>query len=486
MTTVELVEHFNHNSKSPRIHLPIIQRDAVWKTVQVCELWDSLLCGMPIPSSILCEVTTAGTNSLSTRDLSGRYDEKTEFIKAEFKVKNGDYMLLDGQQRCNAIRLGYAGSKTERLWLDLGWEKNEQRRFGFFLCSLARPWGDKPDLSERAAGRTVREARRLRHESNYPLNGQFDFQIPLSHTWPVYAKAPIPILELLKEVLPFPSGDSQTQQIYLESAVQRTVKQTLLPPSIRKKVHAVLEKWRQDQWMELLAGIRQLDQPVISAVITQIDNGDLLRAFRRLNQNGTDLKPAELFFSGLKNCLPESASQVHQLHTGKRQVFSELDTLRALTVLSSEKLVEQTELNFDLLKALGLDSNSKNQEKFKKFQNRIFSYFGGHAERLINRLLALIQRGDTEGLPIVMLPRLRSRTWLPVLSWLDVLDQAGHDADAENHREAVLRFMLTDHFFSEWRKGENELLRAMLQLVKKGGSFPSLREFEELPEAQQN
>lgn len=42
--------------KRPAVFLPAFQRDAVWQPSQVCELWDSLLRGIPLPSLVLAPV----------------------------------------------------------------------------------------------------------------------------------------------------------------------------------------------------------------------------------------------------------------------------------------------------------------------------------------------------------------------------------------------------------------------------------------------
>ena len=63
------------------LNLPQIQRGLVWKAAQIELLWDSILRGFPIGS----------------------------FVVAEFSDNNNEssLQLLDGQQRMNAIKLGY-------------------------------------------------------------------------------------------------------------------------------------------------------------------------------------------------------------------------------------------------------------------------------------------------------------------------------------------------------------------------------------------
>ena len=74
--------------------IPSIQRGAVWNAGQVELLWDSIFRGFPIGSLVVCQkLTTQKTHS-------GKYGsgwDEEDFTRH----------LLDGQQRCNAIALGF-------------------------------------------------------------------------------------------------------------------------------------------------------------------------------------------------------------------------------------------------------------------------------------------------------------------------------------------------------------------------------------------
>lgn len=105
------------------IKLPEIQRGLVWKPRQIEMLWDSILCKFPI----------------------GIFTLIKEFSTEEFN-------LYDGQQRLNAIRVGYDNGSllcntNQILWLDLGFVKEQDysRQFGFRLTTKAHPWGYRLD-----------------------------------------------------------------------------------------------------------------------------------------------------------------------------------------------------------------------------------------------------------------------------------------------------------------------------------------------------
>ena len=89
--TFSLREIANWTDKCSNIKIPALQRGLVWKPRQVELLWDSLLRGFPIGSFLLSE------------------------------TDNNQYYLLDGQQRYNAISLGFntVSNAKSVVWIDL-------------------------------------------------------------------------------------------------------------------------------------------------------------------------------------------------------------------------------------------------------------------------------------------------------------------------------------------------------------------------------
>jgi hypothetical protein len=129
--------------------LPSLQRDAVWKPGQVELLWDSLFRGFPIGSVVVSE-ELKGQKSRSGK-IAGKEDPwpDTNMIKRH---------LLDGQQRSNAIALGYfdpfpceesvmpVGTAGNILWLDLfpdqeAFKSGSTRHYLFRVTTSAHPWG---------------------------------------------------------------------------------------------------------------------------------------------------------------------------------------------------------------------------------------------------------------------------------------------------------------------------------------------------------
>ena len=111
------------------IDIPSLQRGLVWSPRQVELFWDSVFRGFPIGSFAITP-----------------FRKDTAIQKTNFRSANPDYFLLDGQQRYNAIVLGYVEQKQPRavLWLDLcprDTNNNSTRLFWFKVTTQAHPWG---------------------------------------------------------------------------------------------------------------------------------------------------------------------------------------------------------------------------------------------------------------------------------------------------------------------------------------------------------
>src|SRR6266540_4130941 len=141
--------------KKPRLchaALPALQRGAVWQPRQVEALWDSLLRGFPVGAFLLAPYD----------EDRGEHDFAHQVRAAARSTPSPDYHLLDGQQRCNGITLGFlnawkietSGSishnlnrgkhpgVTAALWVDLeAPEGQDDCRFVFRVVTRSHPWG---------------------------------------------------------------------------------------------------------------------------------------------------------------------------------------------------------------------------------------------------------------------------------------------------------------------------------------------------------
>ena len=108
------------NSTNIEIVIPSLQRGLVWKPKQIEFLWDSILRFFPIGGFVIA------------------------------KNSDGKYDLMDGQQRFNAISLGFIEPSEQDdiiLWLDINpiKEANTTRKFFIKATTKSHPWGYKND-----------------------------------------------------------------------------------------------------------------------------------------------------------------------------------------------------------------------------------------------------------------------------------------------------------------------------------------------------
>lgn len=93
--------------KSGSIGIPAVQRGLVWEPSKIVNLWDSLVKGYPIG------------------------------IFQCYNDSSGAKALIDGQQRLNAICLGFENSEQATMWVA---EKDDGEPV-FMVCTKRHPWG---------------------------------------------------------------------------------------------------------------------------------------------------------------------------------------------------------------------------------------------------------------------------------------------------------------------------------------------------------
>jgi hypothetical protein len=190
------------NLAEPKIiaGIPSLQRGSVWNAWQVELLWDSILRGFPIGALVVCKKLAKQSTH------SGKYGNGWP----EDKIT---HHLLDGQQRCNAIALGFLNAlepipdidgrntaPTATLWIDLNplmplkLPKNSTRQFLFRVLTTAHPWGYAADDRAVFLGvGPIRDAVDTKYEGrNRP---------EIISAWPYVSNEPIPFAWLTDSVL---------------------------------------------------------------------------------------------------------------------------------------------------------------------------------------------------------------------------------------------------------------------------------------------
>ena len=340
--------------------LPSLQRGAVWRPNQVELLWDSILRGFPIGSLVVTQllekqVTRSGTHAGTGENLPWSKDQYT-------------HHLLDGQQRANAVALGFLDPFPENkpqpskmdtlLWLDLepqspqpvrGFEHSTRSHL-LRVTTLAHPWGFQ--ISDDPTPQRLEHSKAREAQENFRKHGGgATSSRPLPREgWPIDANVPIPLawaLEAAREVYDQPDGKetgSQPERAlwervwgrceqYLGFDEAKAASQEpahAVPWALR--AHHTLKHWYEDygkgtppaqanhlaralaravraQIVALQIAPEALTEPyrlpkASNPSTAQIPIANVEHLFQRLNGGGTDLSPDERAYSMIKAYWP--------------------------------------------------------------------------------------------------------------------------------------------------------------------------------------
>lgn len=319
----------NPHNKNLMVTLPSLQRGAVWKPSQIENLWDSLLRGFPIGAIMLAPYRSEkGAKRFPNQSVETTQGQKYH------------YHLLDGQQRCNAIALGWVDlwcskeTSPVSLWLDLEPpDKNDERDFVFRVVTTSHRWGYQRKIpTQRLSASERRKALKAFHSAvkagKEGLVSQRISDLPLSHVWPWDAKAPIPVSLLIKAVEKNPNSSIKVWQVLqkkLENALpywpskfegsswKDEVERKLASPTpYMKRIHDSLKH------MIELYKIPSLILPdEIAADVSELHDDENIERqdpmatwFIRVNSAGTPIGGEELMYSILKSDWPEAENAI--------------------------------------------------------------------------------------------------------------------------------------------------------------------------------
>lgn len=285
--------------------LPALQRGAVWRPTQVEALWDSVARGFPIGSFLLTPFEARlGTQKM----LVGQ------------SAPQATHMLLDGQQRANAIALGFLApwersdvDAPAALWVDLGAPATVDRIVHVRLVTRAHPWGYP------AAGDRQRlEAAEIRR-SLQALRGAHDpaawqRKPPVCCSWPWDALAPVPLAVLL--------AASDDKPATITAALSRMVPWWRAIVTKHGRLEAVLSMRLQEgreQISALQEVVTRYRVPALDVDLrttgpqvagTEVFKDPAETLFLRVNAGGTPLQGEDLIYSMVKAIWPEAAQLV--------------------------------------------------------------------------------------------------------------------------------------------------------------------------------
>jgi hypothetical protein len=286
-----------------RARIPALQRGLVWKPEQNELLWDSILRGFPIGALVVT-----------------KYSEQLRKI-SDTPVDNACYHLLDGQQRCNAIMLGFDDPFCEDtrnrpdgvgciLWLDLDppAASNSTRCFWVRATTTAHPWGySRNDSASPLNVGCIRNAvQRLGIEVAAP-----DYRRPKpTELWPSCdsARTPVPLSWLM---LSATDGEDFWGTVAQRAAQHGNLRWTTTVQAYCARTDNLAMK------THILAGVKRAIKAQVIALeapddlleaseqervseSNKDDVSNIEQLFQRLNQQGTKLDGEELAFSMIK------------------------------------------------------------------------------------------------------------------------------------------------------------------------------------------
>ena len=128
--------------------LPAIQREFVWKPVQITKLFDSLMKGYPIGSFLFWRVERENCQKFKFYRFLKEYHQKDNQHNplANLKGVNEITAILDGQQRLTALYIGLRGSYAEKIKHKRQTSSNAYPQKEMYLNLLSRIEGENNEL----------------------------------------------------------------------------------------------------------------------------------------------------------------------------------------------------------------------------------------------------------------------------------------------------------------------------------------------------
>lgn len=261
------------------VDIPALQRGLVWKPRQVELLWDSLLRGFPIGSFMLSDV------------VDGQSDAK--------------YYLMDGQQRFNAISLGFNNDEDANamLWIDVNPSevKGSTRTYWVKATTDAHPWGFHNN--DDCTVLNTSEKRVAMSKFGFDNKNIYNDKISIQQTWPYFAKCPIPLYLFL-------SASIETQEDFVRD-IMNGFNSFCPSPEYKKQVHLV-----ENDVIKLYKVFKRLKDYKVGCCHLPLDvmkneteeertdQTALEVLFNRINTGGTRISQDDLNYSAIKAYWP--------------------------------------------------------------------------------------------------------------------------------------------------------------------------------------
>ena len=224
--------------KNGAIGIPAVQRGLVWEPSKIVNLWDSLVKGYPIG------------------------------IFQCYNDSNGAKALIDGQQRLNAICLGFENSEQATMWV----AEKEDGEPVFMVCTIRHPWGYQRNEVSAGAKLTAFSAAK-RDKQNQELKNDDD-------------KRDVFKIADLKEGMPMEQYHKH-KYCPLPSILNSDT-----PPAGFESL------WNSD-WAKRLRDIGNEIVPLVTIPDFKPEPARLRELFARINRGGSPLSPRDELYSAI-------------------------------------------------------------------------------------------------------------------------------------------------------------------------------------------
>lgn len=415
--------------------LPALQRGAVWRAGQVEALWDSLERRFPIGMFLLTDFR----DSLKSQGM---------LIGKAPRSSRATHMLLDGQQRANAIALGYYSPWATRepnaaatLWMDIGQHEQSETSTSYHVVTRAHPWGYPHRDKQRLEMREVRAAIKVFRE----VSPNFDWndRPPVAASWPWEACIPIPVAAVLR------ASSSSPDDVLAEMArtvpfwdQMETAKGVVTPEGLREALRRSAGRLKH-----LFDSAKSYQVPAQTVALEHpLDNtpADTARAdptetlFVRVNAGGTPLQGEDLVYSIIKAIWPNAGAVVDQLQ--KRFVSAP----RTAMLIARLALVPDSNAKIPAVLDVTRFRRLVHGSERAGYRKRLEKYLRLEASSLFSDAYDLLTVG-AHGLPPVLAADLARgedgrEVILLILRWIERLHQAGarvSDLSLPQRRRAV-------------------------------------------------
>lgn len=460
------------NVKDSVIKLPSFQRDAVWNEEYVEFLWDSIMRGFPIGSLLFASTKDFNVEDMGVRSLQDSFvSEPNPIQRCSSRTK---YIIIDGQQRCIALSLGFREhmrGDSVRLWIDIGYNHDikEKFKFRFYVCSQTKPWGNNVNTAD-----LKKVLSQLKREDDFDRESN---EI-LSKTWPLKAQIPISFFEFYNSVIKNGLSDWTA---FLPENMPQEIKDTYSnsPIDITNIIEGIKSLLNYQIPIHLIEGLQDLEE--------------LAEAFHRINKSGVPMLGEDLFFSGLKMKWPEAHDLVWDIYKDKEtgrflsptKIVHNVVRLTAANGISDKvKDVPRLDLHeFRKLIKPTSDENNPFLENLKSYleKNNNISIYHSKLQKAKSFLIynpELANDKSDIGLPITLLARLDKRVWHTITAWIDNHKEVELGSEiGKQSRKEMIRYALYDHLYIK-RQSTRYLTEPFKKAVDKGKNiFPGAEIF---------